>query len=166
MQWLEPLAAAPEHLLWPVDKVSFSPPPGLEAPWPLQERLFSQHLTEQDAADSRSEANGVEGSACSTADTDALQLGSSELPTRGSAAHHIGACKPCAFVYKDGCASGVDCSFCHLCPPGEKLRRKKEMKLQHSTRRQEMKLQHSTRRQEMKLQHSTRRQAAGATWKS
>mmetsp|Transcript_102081 Transcript_102081/g.263932 ORF Transcript_102081/g.263932 Transcript_102081/m.263932 type:complete len:291 (-) Transcript_102081:171-1043(-) len=53
------------------------------------------------------------------------QLGSPEFPTRGSAGHQAGACKPCAFLGK-GCTSGVDCRFCHLCSPDEKKRRKKE----------------------------------------
>lgn len=55
-------------------------------------------------------------------------LGSSGVPTRGSAEHALGRCKPCAFVFKEGCQSGVDCMFCHLCPLGEKKRRKKERK--------------------------------------
>jgi len=54
------------------------------------------------------------------------QLGSAELPTRGSAGHRMGVCKPCAFAHTKGCGSGVDCTFCHLCQPGEKLRRRKE----------------------------------------
>ncbi|CAE7728529.1 unnamed protein product [Symbiodinium sp. CCMP2456] len=45
--------------------------------------------------------------------------------TLGSAAHEEGTCKPCAFVYTKGCQSGLHCAFCHLCPPGEKDRRKK-----------------------------------------
>lgn len=52
-------------------------------------------------------------------------LGSAALPTVGSSEHAAGRCKPCAFVFKDGCASGVNCKFCHLCAPGEKKRRKK-----------------------------------------
>ena len=52
-------------------------------------------------------------------------LGSPELPTVGSANHHIRRCKPCAFLQK-GCQSGVSCKFCHLCELGEKKRRKKE----------------------------------------
>mmetsp|Transcript_18699 Transcript_18699/g.51317 ORF Transcript_18699/g.51317 Transcript_18699/m.51317 type:complete len:266 (+) Transcript_18699:81-878(+) len=55
-------------------------------------------------------------------------LGSPEVPTVGSQGHIFGNCKPCAFVYKGGCASGVECKFCHLCPPGEKKQRKKERK--------------------------------------
>merc|ERR1719253_676893 len=43
----------------------------------------------------------------------------------GSALHRQGRCKPCAFMYKDGCRSGADCPYCHLCPPGEKQRRKR-----------------------------------------
>lgn len=49
----------------------------------------------------------------------------SGLPSVGSAGHHLGTCKPCAFTIK-GCASGGDCPFCHLCDPSEKKRRRKE----------------------------------------
>jgi hypothetical protein len=49
------------------------------------------------------------------------------LPSQGSASHSEGRCKPCAFLY-EGCANGIDCQFCHLCPPGE-LKRRKRMKL-------------------------------------
>eukprot|EP00933_Yihiella_yeosuensis_P072887 TRINITY_DN81438_c0_g1_i1.p1 TRINITY_DN81438_c0_g1~~TRINITY_DN81438_c0_g1_i1.p1 ORF type:complete len:292 (+),score=61.37 TRINITY_DN81438_c0_g1_i1:63-938(+) len=55
-------------------------------------------------------------------------LGTDALPTLGSAEHSTGRCKPCAFVFKGGCASGVQCKFCHLCQPGEKKKRKKEQK--------------------------------------
>jgi len=55
-------------------------------------------------------------------------LGSPELPTVGSAGHPV-ECKPCAFTFKGGCATGVDCTFCHLCMPGEKKRRKHESKV-------------------------------------
>lgn len=47
-------------------------------------------------------------------------------PTVGSQAHHLGECKPCAFVFKEGCANGVACKFCHLCDPNAKKRRKRE----------------------------------------
>jgi hypothetical protein len=53
-------------------------------------------------------------------------LGTPELPSRGSALHRWGACKPCAFVFSEGCANGTECPFCHLCEPGEKRRRRKE----------------------------------------
>lgn len=55
-------------------------------------------------------------------------LGSALLPSVGSLGHNAGMCKPCAFLYNKGCASGVDCQFCHLCGPGEKKRRAKERK--------------------------------------
>lgn len=55
-------------------------------------------------------------------------LGMPPVPTVGSAGHLLGMCKPCAFVFKGGCANGVECTFCHLCEPGEKKRRKKESK--------------------------------------
>lgn len=57
------------------------------------------------------------------------ELGSLELPTVGSAQHHAGQCKPCAFYWKDsGCSNGVQCHFCHLCDEKEKRRRAKEKK--------------------------------------
>jgi len=55
-------------------------------------------------------------------------LGMPGVPSMGSAGHHLGMCKPCAFVFKGGCTNGVGCVFCHLCAPGEKKRRKKESK--------------------------------------
>jgi len=53
-------------------------------------------------------------------------LGSDELPTVGSAGHHTGACKPCAFFHTRGCGNGLQCSFCHLCPADEKRKRQKD----------------------------------------
>merc|ERR1711865_168368 len=48
----------------------------------------------------------------------------------GSIGHQVGNCKPCAFLWRDpkqpGCQNGPDCVFCHLCPPGEVKRRKKD----------------------------------------
>lgn len=43
-------------------------------------------------------------------------------------AHIRGECSPCAYFFGkvDGCRQGLDCSFCHLCVPGEVKRRKKE----------------------------------------
>jgi len=53
------------------------------------------------------------------------ETASAELPTRGSAGHRFGACKPCAFFHTKGCGNGFDCPFCHLCKPDEIRRRKK-----------------------------------------
>lgn len=52
--------------------------------------------------------------------------GLATLRSAGSAGHEAGYCKPCAFIWKDGCKSGANCPFCHLCPPGEIKRRKKD----------------------------------------
>jgi len=54
------------------------------------------------------------------------ELGSPELPTVGSAGHHHGNCKPCAFFHTKGCMQGPTCEFCHLCGVGERKRRRKE----------------------------------------
>lgn len=53
------------------------------------------------------------------------EAASADVPTRGSAGHRFGACKPCAFVHTKGCGNGFDCPFCHLCMPDEIRRRKK-----------------------------------------
>jgi len=53
------------------------------------------------------------------------QLGSPALPTVDSASHQQGFCRPCAFLHTKGCAKGVQCTFCHLCEPGEQKRRRK-----------------------------------------
>jgi len=55
-----------------------------------------------------------------------LTLGSPGLPSIGSFGHEALRCKPCAFILRFGCASGEQCSFCHLCGDGEKKRRRKE----------------------------------------
>eukprot|EP00931_Biecheleriopsis_adriatica_P087356 TRINITY_DN61842_c0_g1_i1.p1 TRINITY_DN61842_c0_g1~~TRINITY_DN61842_c0_g1_i1.p1 ORF type:complete len:420 (-),score=77.63 TRINITY_DN61842_c0_g1_i1:71-1264(-) len=52
-------------------------------------------------------------------------LGTPDMPTVGSAGHRFGTCKPCAFFHTKGCGTGVNCTFCHLCAPGEKKRRQK-----------------------------------------
>eukprot|EP00446_Apocalathium_sp_SHHI-4_P010991 CAMPEP_0177155422 /NCGR_PEP_ID=MMETSP0367-20130122/2165_1 /TAXON_ID=447022 ORGANISM="Scrippsiella hangoei-like, Strain SHHI-4" /NCGR_SAMPLE_ID=MMETSP0367 /ASSEMBLY_ACC=CAM_ASM_000362 /LENGTH=295 /DNA_ID=CAMNT_0018600769 /DNA_START=58 /DNA_END=945 /DNA_ORIENTATION=- len=58
------------------------------------------------------------------------------LASLGSANHAQRKCKPCAFMHKDGCASGSQCRFCHLCPLGEKKTRTKERKDRWQTARQ------------------------------
>jgi len=70
-------------------------------------------------------ANSYQAAESSQRDIGKPELGSAELPTRGSTLHRWGVCKPCAFVFQS-CDNGVDCQFCHLCEPGERKRRKKE----------------------------------------
>jgi len=53
-------------------------------------------------------------------------VGIAAIPTVGSAGHGFRKCKPCAFAWKEsGCQSGASCTFCHLCDPAEKKRRRK-----------------------------------------
>lgn len=50
-----------------------------------------------------------------------------DLPSVGSAGHAHGSCKPCAWIHKpSGCTNGYNCRHCHLCPPDEVKRRKRE----------------------------------------
>jgi len=56
------------------------------------------------------------------------EVSTQELPSIGSLGHGSGICKPCGFMHhKRGCAAGLGCSFCHLCPAGtiESQRRSK-----------------------------------------
>ncbi|KAF4751883.1 hypothetical protein FOZ63_003747 [Perkinsus olseni] len=56
-----------------------------------------------------------------------IDLDLSVYPSIGSRLHASGTCKPCAWFYHaSGCRHGAQCEFCHLCPPGEIKRRKKE----------------------------------------
>lgn len=51
------------------------------------------------------------------------------IPSAGSALHHAGGCRPCAWFWKDvGCQNGATCSYCHLCNEGA-LKAKKKNKL-------------------------------------
>lgn len=48
------------------------------------------------------------------------------LPSKGSALHSAGGCKPCAWFWKEqGCQTGADCEYCHFCGPDELKVRKK-----------------------------------------
>jgi len=52
--------------------------------------------------------------------------GTAELPSVGSVGHFDGSCRPCAFVHAGRCQHGPACSFCHLCGPEERKRRRKD----------------------------------------
>eukprot|EP00438_Fugacium_kawagutii_P004231 Skav215963 [mRNA] locus=scaffold226:1132471:1133328:+ [translate_table: standard] len=49
-----------------------------------------------------------------------------KLPSKGSAFHEQGQCRPCAWMWKPrGCQNADICEYCHLCPEGELKHRKK-----------------------------------------
>jgi hypothetical protein len=103
-------------------------PPGKQLPWGYAGSIASTCSGEVQAAsvnisDTGQAGSGDAGDASSRAQP---AVGSVELPSRGSVLHRWGACRPCAFIYQDGCKNALDCQFCHLCEPGEKKRRKKE----------------------------------------
>jgi len=55
----------------------------------------------------------------------------------GSKGHDEGSCNPCAWLWKNGCARGAKCGYCHLCGDGElKARRKLKTKLLKNVERQ------------------------------
>lgn len=48
------------------------------------------------------------------------------LPSKGSAQHGTGKCRPCAWFFKEqGCSNDFECGYCHVCPEGELKARKK-----------------------------------------
>jgi len=71
----------------------------------------------------------------STADTDnrvlEIDTPNQGLPSVGSASHSLGLCTPCGFLYKGGCSEGVDCKYCHVCPPGT-IELARKMKRRHA----------------------------------
>merc|ERR1712187_1015376 len=70
----------------------------------------------------------VKPGTCSVADVSRaksfqkLEIGCPVLPSLGSAGHHRGSCKPCAFG-SERCRNGANCEFCHICKPIEKSKR-------------------------------------------
>jgi hypothetical protein len=50
------------------------------------------------------------------------------LPSAGSAAHSVGACKRCCFFPKGRCNNGYDCQFCHFAHEKRKPKNKKKKK--------------------------------------
>lgn len=70
---------------------------------------------------------GGEGPASSSSSSqDGRAAAGGDLPTKGSALHAQGGCRPCAFAARGACKSGFECRFCHLCEEGEKRRRCKQ----------------------------------------
>mmetsp|Transcript_37 Transcript_37/g.133 ORF Transcript_37/g.133 Transcript_37/m.133 type:complete len:255 (+) Transcript_37:2-766(+) len=76
---------------------------------------------------------------------DPVKPGTTVTMSIGSLKHDSGECKPCAFFHRvksvpvqkgnkigkvEGCLSGAECTFCHLCPPHEKKIRMKAAKAQ------------------------------------
>jgi hypothetical protein len=59
-----------------------------------------------------------------------------DLPSRGSALHNTGICRPCGWYWKPGsCQNGADCMHCHICPSNERKNRR-------ATRKRESRMQH------------------------
>mmetsp|Transcript_38514 Transcript_38514/g.102454 ORF Transcript_38514/g.102454 Transcript_38514/m.102454 type:complete len:158 (-) Transcript_38514:194-667(-) len=71
----------------------------------------------------------------STAPTDGVTTLRSKSSGMASAGHVTRRCKPCAFVWREGCKRGDLCPFCHLCEAGEKKRRRKENKAKQHMRK-------------------------------
>lgn len=117
---------------------------GTDGPRAAEQHLFQHSVHEQHAASRPQQSDEqMSNSQRSTSITD--QTGDQDVstsittldgPSRGSAGHNDGICKPCAFLYTKGCDNGFDCPFCHLCEPGEKKKRRKaKMEVRRTTRK-------------------------------
>jgi len=125
-----PPVAQAVHRSWPVSESS--PWTGLHSDscsshsleaWPVVHFLMEADATEVNTTRADSALpDFVEAAAA----VEGMQLGSPSLPTVGSKDHYFQKCKPCAFVHKRGCTSGVTCQFCHICGPEIKRRRQLE----------------------------------------
>jgi len=111
-----PPVAAPEQVLRSLPKSSTPPLPPCAPPKlsPQAQLLTCAPAPPNWSCESHIEESLVE-----------FAVDSSTLLTVGSADHRLGTCKPCAFFHTKGCGTGQNCTFCHLCAPGEKKRRQK-----------------------------------------
>lgn len=124
---------------------------GVYSTWPIAKPPGSSESSPVKAAEAESSTSRTTASAASSrgfqrkpsleegeiADEDAGQTLPRDKPfpyagiSCGSGMHGTGTCKPCAWMHRDadGCRNGQQCEYCHLCPPGE-LRRRKRDKMQ------------------------------------
>ncbi|CAL1151250.1 unnamed protein product [Cladocopium goreaui] len=65
---------------------------------------------------SRAQSNGAP---CAIQLQRMLEDSTPDYPSKGSAAHHLGLCKPCDFKCRASCRFGYECMFCHICGPAE-----------------------------------------------
>eukprot|EP00931_Biecheleriopsis_adriatica_P046080 TRINITY_DN26442_c0_g1_i3.p1 TRINITY_DN26442_c0_g1~~TRINITY_DN26442_c0_g1_i3.p1 ORF type:complete len:177 (-),score=16.88 TRINITY_DN26442_c0_g1_i3:150-608(-) len=82
------------------------------------------------------------------------QEASHSATVSGQQAHDEGTCRPCAYfgTKADGCRQGADCRFCHLCPPEEFKRRKKDKLKRMKEEQTTMMLKARGRRQHQNLE--------------
>lgn len=72
------------------------------------------------------------------------------LPSRGSAGHDQGDCKPCCFFRRQKCVKGQECDYCHLpnhetpARPGKQTRERAKLKALKAKARAEAEEQAST----------------------
>ncbi|CAK0862186.1 unnamed protein product [Prorocentrum cordatum] len=108
-----------------------APPPGAWAPPAAAAAPPPQQLS---SGGSRAPLGGAAAADLQSA-AGAQRAPPGALPSRGSAGHSTGFCKPCAFYATKGCGNGAQCKFCHLCDAGEKKRRRKDTRSSSSAGR-------------------------------
>lgn len=124
----EPLLSAPPPRVEPLSSIPLPPaePPVLPA-----ELAFQEAPTAPPAVPAPASAPAAPVLLLSDA-LEAAASGAPALPSAGSSDHRLGTCKPCAHAYSTkGCRNGADCTFCHLCPPGELKRQQRVKRMAH-----------------------------------
>lgn len=95
-------------------------------------------LADNDASELQDVTHHFDGTSDSSTTPVPLEMRETE-PSAGSA-QHPHKCKPCAWYWKpEGCESGKNCVFCHMCPDGELKNRKKtrQTELRHQQQAQQ-----------------------------
>lgn len=92
--------------------------------------LFSSNSNTEDSC---SNASNTKEGPYLVASVQQSASSSSSVPCNwsvGSVGHAEGRCLPCAHFHnvKNPCTNGAECTFCHLCPPGELKVRQTKMK--------------------------------------
>merc|ERR1712060_1007178 len=92
----------------------------------LRERIITAEPELQGSTNVRQIIDILQKDINTPQDSNSTQALAQSSPSKGSALHLSGQCKPCAWFWKpQGCQNGKHCEHCHLCPEGELKERKK-----------------------------------------
>lgn len=96
--------------------ISSNSPSGVRAAGMIPQSTISEGQDKDDDGDS------------DDSDLENTNLPLDQLPSLGSAPHHLGTCKRCCFFPKGRCTNGYQCDFCHFDHEKRKRKNKKKKK--------------------------------------
>ncbi|CAE7541362.1 Zdhhc14 [Symbiodinium natans] len=110
-----------------VRRDSFEERRSLPGQLPLLVKRTFIHYDDDELEPARTDLNGSAGQARRRSESAPARLLSRQAG-RVLEEHANGTCKPCGYFFAkaDGCRWHNTCTFCHICPPGELKRRKKQ----------------------------------------